>query len=439
MSRIHDGRSGGTAPGEGVSGSPRSGMDVVREPGRRQSPVAWWIIAGIVAILGLTIFLGTLKPAVSGVDSDLVVFGHVQRGPMQRNVYAWGKFVPDRTQTVRTQESGEVAVIYAAEGDYVRAGDRLIELYNPDIQLAVEKAERKFASVRAGMIALSREQATRRLALEAEIADARAAYLVAEDELEEAVSRSGNKADARSVRRARERLGTLARRLASDQERLDLIRTSTEDQMSARRDELRWMESILDRERSRLESLTLRATGDGIVEEVLVEPSEIVRGGMTVARVALSDRLKAELMVYASDGNEIEPGLPVSMESETVAVTGRVSEVRPEPDGSRAQVTVVLDENPRVGSDDDLAVTAAIQLPTLDDAVFVKRPAYVGNNEWGTVFRISEDGTYAERVKVKFGRGSTDVIEVVSGLEIGDRVICSDTSEFDDLDVIKLK
>jgi multidrug efflux pump subunit AcrA (membrane-fusion protein) len=413
-------------------------MDVARTSAKGPRPVAW-IVAGLVGILGLTLFLGTLKPAVAGVDRELVVFGHVQHGAMERHIYAWGQFVPDRTQTVRAEQPGKVAVIYAAEGDYVQAGDRLIELSSPEIQLAVDKAEQKFAAVRSGMIALAREQSARRLALESEIEDARAAYLRAEDELEEAVSRSGNKTDARSVRRAQERLSTLARGLSSDEERLELIKSSTEDQMSARRDELRWIEAILDSERARLQSLTLRATGDGMVEEVLVEASQLVRGGTTLARVALSDRLKAELVVYASDGEELEPGLPVSMESATTAVMGRISEVRSDPDGKRIHLTVALDENPRVGQGDDLDVKASIQLGTLEDAVFVKRPAYVGSNEWGTVFRISEDGTQAERVKVKFGRGSEDVIEVVSGLKIGDRVICSDTSDFDDLDIIEIK
>ena len=413
-------------------------MDVARSPARRSRSLVW-IIAGLVGILGLTFFFGTLKPAVVGVDRDLVVFGHVQRGDMQRNVYAWGKFVPDRTQTVRTDEPGKISVIYAAAGDDVRAGDRLIEISNPDLALAVDKAEQKFAAARSGMIALAREQDARRLALEADIEDTRVAYFRAEDELEEAVSRSGNKADARSVRRARDRLATLARRLSADEERLELIRESTEDQMSAQRDELRWLESILDRERTRLQSLTLRAAGDGVVEELLVESSQYVRPGSTMARIALSDRMKAELMVYAGEGQEIEPGLPVSMESATAAVTGRVSDVRPDPDGERTHITVSLDENPRVGPGDDLDVTASIQLSTIEDAVYVRRPAYAGSNEWGTVFRISDDGEVAERVKVRFGRGSTDVIEVVSGLEVGDRVICSDTSDFDELDIIEIK
>jgi multidrug efflux pump subunit AcrA (membrane-fusion protein) len=80
-----------------------------------------------------------------------------------------------------------------------------------------------------------------------------------------------------------------------------------------------------------------------------------------------------------------------------------------------------------------------IHVGTLADVLSVDRPAYAAAGEPGTVFRVSPDGSVAERVKVKFGRGSVDRIEVLYGLEAGDRIVVSDVSGFDDLDSFEIE
>lgn len=438
MSHIHRLHPESSDAGGTSAGTELSGMDVARAHPRRTGRVVS-IILGLLGLAALTWFFSSLEPAAAGIDRDLLVLGQVQRGPMARQVQGWGHFVPDRVQIVRAEQAGKVAIVYAVEGEEVRSGDRLIEMTNPDIEIAADKAEQKFAAARAGMIALSREQGARRLALEADLADTRATYLLVEDELEEKVSRGRGKEIESEVRRAQERLKALARRLSADEERLELIRASIEAQMSAQRDELRWLESILESERARLRSLTLRAAGDGLVEELLVESGSRVAGGATLARVALSDRLKAEVEIYASEGAEVEPGLPVSLRSETAVVSGRVTNVEAAHGKKLLAVTVELDDNPQIPEASSHEVRAVIQLGMLDDAVSVDRPAYVASNESATVFRLSEDGLSAKRIKVRFGRGSTDRIEVASGLDIGDVIIVSDVSEFDDLNVIEIR
>lgn len=424
-------------PGERSPGPELSGMDKARVPARRTGRFVWSAIA-LAGIAALTLFLGSLEPAGASVDRELLVLGQVRHGPMARHIYGWGTLVPDRVQIVRAEQPGKIAIVYATIGDQVRAGDRLIEMSNPEIQLNVDKAEQKFASARAGMIALSREQSARRLALEASIEDTRTSYLNAEDELEDWVSRAGGKSTEFNVLRAKERLVALGKRLSSDEERLKLISESTDQQMAAQRDELRWLESILESERTRLRSLTLRAGGDGLVEDLMVAPGDFAAGGTELARIALSDRLKAELHVYESEGSEIESGQSVSLESESVIVSGRVEEAVPDRETGLLHVSVTLDENPQISKADSPKVHAMIQLGTLDNVLSVERPAYAASNEWSTVFRILEDETGAERVKVRFGRGSADRIEVLSGIAIGDRIIVSDVSEFDGLSFIEI-
>lgn len=427
------GRSGEDPPGPRLSAmdQPRSSP-----PSNRR---LWWYGIGAVALLGAAVIIGRLQPAAPAVARDLLVTGTVRQGPMMRQVHGWGSFVPDRTQIVAAAEPGLVEAVYAIEGQEVRGGDRLIELANPEVALAVEKAEQKFAAARAGMIALSREQTARRLALQASIADTRIEFLAAEDEVEDMLARGPGQVREIEMRRAHERLDALAEMLAADEERLELITSSTEDQMAARRDELRWVESILESERARQRALTLRAGGDGVVERVLVQPGTRVVGGEPLAEITLTDRLKAVINVYAGEAEEIAPGQAVELEAAGGRVAGSVSSIDRVPGEKLATVTVALDENPPVQPDPDDEVEAWIRLGTLDDVTFVERPVYARANGWTTVFRIAEDSASAERVKVRLGRGSDDRIEILSGLEPGDRIVVSDISDFDDVDCFDIE
>jgi multidrug efflux pump subunit AcrA (membrane-fusion protein) len=49
------------------------------------------------------------------------------------------------------------------------------------------------------------------------------------------------------------------------------------------------------------------------------------------------------------------------------------------------------------------------------------------------------DDTDAERVNVKLGRNSVNTVEILSGLKVGDKVILSDMSQWDNVDRIRLK
>ena len=69
------------------------------------------------------------------------------------------------------------------------------------------------------------------------------------------------------------------------------------------------------------------------------------------------------------------------------------------------------------------------------------RPAGERPSRSGTVgiFKITEHGTEAARVNVKLGRSSVNTIEVAQGLSVGDKVILSDMSAWDNFERIRLR
>jgi HlyD family secretion protein len=94
-------------------------------------------------------------------------------------------------------------------------------------------------------------------------------------------------------------------------------------------------------------------------------------------------------------------------------------------------------ELPR-GARPDLSVDGTIELERLDNVVYVGRPAFGQERSKVGMFKLDASGDYALRTPVMLGRSSVNTIEIVSGLQPGDRVIVSDMSQWDATDRIKL-
>jgi len=86
------------------------------------------------------------------------------------------------------------------------------------------------------------------------------------------------------------------------------------------------------------------------------------------------------------------------------------------------------------GARPDLSVDGTIELEHLDDVVYMGRPVFGQAESTVSLFKIEPDGKYADRVQVQLGRASVNTIEVRKGLNVGDRVILSDTSACCDSD-----
>jgi HlyD family secretion protein len=83
-------------------------------------------------------------------------------------------------------------------------------------------------------------------------------------------------------------------------------------------------------------------------------------------------------------------------------------------------------------------VDGTIELERLDDVVFMGRPVFGQAESTVSLFKMEPDGKYANKIQVTLGRASVNTIEVRKGLNVGDRVILSDMSAWDNYDRIKL-
>ncbi len=96
-----------------------------------------------------------------------------------------------------------------------------------------------------------------------------------------------------------------------------------------------------------------------------------------------------------------------------------------------------LGELPR-GARPDLSVDGRIELERLEDVLYTGRPAFGQSNSRITLFKLVDGGRTATRVVVRLGGSSVSEVQILEGLDEGDRVILSDMSEWDAADRIGL-
>jgi HlyD family secretion protein len=72
------------------------------------------------------------------------------------------------------------------------------------------------------------------------------------------------------------------------------------------------------------------------------------------------------------------------------------------------------------------------------DALLVERPVGAKEGTRSSVFAVDADGVLVRRVAVEYGRASPSLIQIVSGVSRGDRIIVSDMSAWDAFEQLRL-
>jgi hypothetical protein len=91
------------------------------------------------------------------------------------------------------------------------------------------------------------------------------------------------------------------------------------------------------------------------------------------------------------------------------------------------------------GARPDLSVDGTIEVENLKDVLYVGRPVHGASQSTISLFKLTPDSSEATRVNVKLGRSSVNTVEILQGLQVGDRVILSDMSQWDNYDRVRLK
>jgi HlyD family secretion protein len=399
------------------------------------------IIAAVaVALISGGVTLANIDFTSHRVDREKLSFGTVQQGTMEIKVAANGQLLSKHLEQLAAQVPGRVAKADIKPGAVVKVGQVLVELTNPQLIASAEEAQSASEGAVAELQASESELQTNLLNQEVVLTQAQFNLEKArkQHEANEALARDQLISQI-ELQRSQLDLSQLTKTYAIEGSRLEKIRDAIQVQLAVKRSHVTQLARALDRAKTQAADLKVVAGISGIVQAINVDVGQQLQPGSPIGRIAQQDQLYAELKVPAREATQAQAGQQVIVDTRNGTVNGIVTRVDPGVTDGTVVVDVDLQGPLPAGARPQLQVEGTIYISQLPNTLYVSKPSYVKNDAAISVYKLDPAGRYATRVTIRAGKVSLSHLQVLQGLQAGDRIITSEIGEWQGQERILLK
>jgi len=360
---------------------------------------------------------------------------------MLLEVRGLGSLVPEEILVIPAPTDGRVARRLLLPGSQVTADTVIMELTNPeqeqttlDAEWQLKAAEAQYNSTKAQLDSTLLDQKAKAATVQSEYTEAQ---LNADRDVELAKRGLGSELNAK-VTHAKAEASATSNEI--EKQRLAVSAASAKAQLEEQQAKVEQMRALYELKKSQLAALQhVRAGADGVLQELSVDVGQRVVAGTPLAKVVQPTHLKAQLKIPETQAKDVLIGQQAAIDTRNGIIPGHVMRVDPSVVEGSVTVDVKLDAPLPQGARPDLSVEGTIEIENLADVIYVGRPAFGQPNSTVGIFKLDEDGKTASRMQVKLGRASVNSVEILSGLQPGDKVILSDMSQWDAFNRIRLE
>lgn len=177
----------------------------------------------------------------------------------------------------------------------------------------------------------------------------------------------------------------------------------------------------------------------GVVDAVNIKEGDMASPGMTGIRVVNFDALKVQANLGENYLGKVQDGNPVNLIfaeiGDTLHTTLTYVSKAVDPVSRAFQVEVRLGQNKKLHPN----MSCKMQIANYrNNSAIIVPVSVIQNTAEGEMLYIA-DGNKAKAVKVKTGHNSNGMVEIVSGLNTGDKVITQGYEELDNGDLITVE
>jgi HlyD family secretion protein len=391
-----------------------------------------WLAAAAIAVLGLALAYPTLRRwslAETSVSRARIRVGTVVRGDLVRDISAQGSIVAAFSPTLTSPARGTVRVD-VNPGEVVERGRVLARVDSPEVQNRLGQERSTLLSLQADwqrqriLAEQSRLQGEQDVGLlEVELDAARRAL-----ERAERIRAEGLLTAVEYARALDDvKVSTLKLELARSKVQYDV--ETLEFEVSDRASRVERQRLIVEDLQRQVDELSIRSPVDGLVSRVSVNDRDSVAAGEPVVTVVDLSAFEVEVMIAESYADELSPGVEAVIHYDNRDWSGAVKSISPEVEGSRVRTVVeFVDEAPE-NLKQNQRVSTRLLLETKLDVAKVPRGPFLESGHGRQAYVVGD--RIANLRSIGVGALSLTEVEIVSGLEVGDQIIISDTSRFD--------
>jgi HlyD family secretion protein len=422
--------------GMGVSGQGMDRRVEKRAPYGRYAAYA----AGVIgAMLFAWWFVDTLMGGRSlSVNSQRIAVSAVTTGTYEDFIPLRGRLVPRSTVFLDAIEGGRVEEILVEDGTVVAAGDMIAVLSNTNLQLEV-----------LGREAAVTEQLNNMRTIELQLEQNRLAHKRNLVEIDYQIIRL-----TREIERQRElvtknlvsqsTLDQLEDELVYYNNRRDVTLESQatdarmqEQQLSQLRDAGEQLQAGLGFARENLADLSVRAPVAGKLSGFNIEIGQSITRGGRLGQIDDPEgfKLNVEISEYYLGRVDLQQVAIAEHDGSDLGL--RISKIYPDVSAGVFKVDMVFDDSPE-GLRRGQTLQVRLTLGDDTDAVLIPNGSFYQDTGGNWLFVVSADGSEAIKRSVRLGRRNENFIEVLDGLEPGERVITSPYTSFVGMDRLSL-
>lgn len=416
-------------------------MDRVVEQSNWQKYRKPLILVGMV-LLALSVFW-FLKPDAGRalkVQNDRIVISTVSLGEFDDYIPVRGQVAPLKTVFLDAIEGGRVEAVYVEDGAQVKAGDLIIELSSTQLQLDVIAREAQVTEQLNNLrnTELSLEQ--NRLEHKRNLVDInynitrlsreikRLAPLVEKDLVDDGtLERLQDEHDWYIAKRE------ITLESQATDERLQKI------QMEQLRISGAQLEKNLEVAGRNLDALNVRAPVTGKLTAFDLEVGQALSRGVNIGQIDDPESFKvaANIDEYYLSRVDIEQTAALTANGKEFKLM--VRKIYPQVKNGTFEVDLVF-----VGAEPDSirrgqTLQLNLQLGSPSKSLLIPNGAFYQDTGGNWVFVVTVDGARAVKRNVRMGRRNLKFIEVLDGLEPGERVITSPYTNYLDMDRLELQ
>jgi HlyD family secretion protein len=410
-----------------VQDIPVSG-NVLRTKSRR-----FWVITSlvVVAIAAATILsITSITKRQLSIPISRVQIGTVDRGRFVRDVVARGTVVAANSRQMFSPVTGLVSIKVAA-GETVGKGQLLASIDSPDAvsELAQERATLESLSNELSQKRVDLDQESLKIALEEQ--NSLATLQKAERELARAEAAWSLKAIARrELEWAQDSVNSARVQYEFAQSRAKLEQRARKTQIRASQLAVERQSLLVDELSRRVDSLTVSSPVDGVVGALeLPDKATVLKNAAILSVIDLSN-LEVEFSVPETYSSEIAPEMAAVVTYLGKPFDATVASISPQVQAGEVKGRIRFNSTPPRGMRQNQRVNVQVVIASTPSALKLPRGTLV--DERSFVYRLT--GSIAQRHPVALGQMSMNEVEVLKGLEEGDRVVISTTASIDGLE-----
>ncbi|UUO25398.1 HlyD family efflux transporter periplasmic adaptor subunit [Colwellia sp. M166] len=398
---------------------------------------SWLAISVFFLLLAYATYAVSSKSAKS-VSAASLSFITVQQGALDVYSSAYGELISAKERLLTAPALGKVAEILVRPGTKVTPDTVILQLFNPKLEQEVSESRGELAQQQAQREAFKYEQQNARLNYQGRIADIDAEIEKAQLELSVNENLMGlGVASKIELQRAKLAVKQQSNRLAFEKEKYKQFIEMQGYQLTQRNITVSRQQSQVALLEKQLDDMQVKAGITGSLQTLEVELGQSVQLGESLAKVGSDDELIARLRLPQQQADQIDINAKVNIDTQKGIITARISRIESVVTNGSVLAEAVLEGKLTSNARPALAISAQVFVKHQTDALYIPQVAGLRPRSKQSIFIRTNSNTLAQK-DISFGELSQGNLIINQGLTLGDEIVSSDTSDYNNFKLLSL-